>query len=209
MIARYHKIALTVGIVLAMAFTFSCSCWLGEGGCGYSQSSSSSSEYTGGSCNAADYGLVDIGGQIWMAKNWGCYVPGSKCYGNYQANCDWYGRLYDWATAMTVCPSGWHLPSDEDWDKLMNAVGGSSAAGRYLKTSDCGGENKYGFSALPGGYGNFGGNFVNVGYYSYWWSSSEYNANYAYYRYMDCSLDSAFYNYYDKNYLFSVRCLQD
>jgi uncharacterized protein (TIGR02145 family) len=206
-----------------------------------SRPSSSSSEYTGGSCNVSDYGTVTINGQIWMAKNWGCYVSGSKCYNNDPANCTKYGRLYDWSTAMGisssynsnsynpssstkyrgVCPSGWHIPNGDEWNTLMNSVGGSSTAGKHLKAKEgwynCGPsgsgkdylcEDTYEFAALPGGYGYSVGNFGNVGYYGNWWSASEYNAYYAYYRSM-LYYEGAYYNYNNKSYLFSVRCLQD
>ena len=203
---------INLGIVLAMAFTFSCN--LGEGGgcmpAALCPSGSEYSEYKGGSCDISDYGTADIGGQIWMAKNWGCYVPGSECYERRDANCEKYGRLYDWATAMTVCPSGWHLPSDEDWDKLMNAVGGSSTAGRYLKTSDWDGENEYGFSALPGGYGDSGGYFDYAGSEGYWWSASasESDGYYAFRRGMKLSSTAVDRVSRGKTNLYSVRCVQ-
>jgi len=209
------------------------------------------SPYTGGSCNAADYGSVNINGQIWMKKNWGCYAAGSKCYNNDPANCEKYGRLYDWATAMGisssynsnsynpsastkyrgVCPSGWHIPNNAEWDNLMRYVDGSTGtsspydsptAGRYLKATDgwnnCGPsgsgksylcEDTYGFSALPGGNGSSGGGFANVGYYGSWWSASEYGSYDAYYRRMYYINEYA--GWYDnyKYYLFSVRCVQD
>jgi len=75
-------------------------------------------------------------GKTWMAQNLN-YKPQpnnfspswpderkSWCYGDNPNNCDTYGRLYDWATAMTICPAGYHLPSAEEWDSLMAAVGG-------------------------------------------------------------------------------------
>ncbi|MDR2554130.1 MAG: hypothetical protein LBC64_01770 [Fibromonadaceae bacterium] len=155
--------------------------------------------------------------------------------------CDTYGRLYDWATAMAlpskcnsilstsdadcaittpnhrgICPSGWHIPSDADWEALMTAVGGSGTAGTKLKAnsdlwvSNGKGTDNYGFSALPGGYGGSGGYFGNVGSNGFWWSASEYNANYAYRRDMYYSYENVNWDYNDKsNYLFSVRCLQD
>ncbi|MDR0517359.1 MAG: hypothetical protein LBH25_09995 [Fibromonadaceae bacterium] len=46
----------------------------------------------------------------------------TKCYGNKTQNCDKYGRLYDWNTAMKACPAGWHLPSGTDWNVLMKFV---------------------------------------------------------------------------------------
>jgi len=117
-----------------------------------------------------------------------------------------------------ICPTGWHIPSDAEWTALETAVGGSSTAGKYLKAtngwnsgwnSGGSGEDKFGFAALPGGSGNSGGYFNNVGNNGYWWSASEINANHAYER------DMYDYNEYVVRYssgksdLYSVRCLQD
>jgi len=169
------------------------------------------------------YKWVKIGTQIWMAQNLNYEASGSVCYSNSAANCATYGRLYDWSTAMLACPSGWHLPSNADWDKLLRYVDGtsgtsspyqSSTAGRYLKAksgwnSSGNGEDTYGFSALPGGYGYSDGGFSNVGINGLWWSSSEYGSDSAYRRYMNYYYENVFYDYDGKGYLFSVRCLQD
>jgi uncharacterized protein (TIGR02145 family) len=161
-----------------------------------------------------------------MAKNWGCYAQGSKCYDNNPDYCNKYGRLYDWATAMDIdsrynneywngsdvnhqgiCPSGWHIPSDADWDALMTAVGGEETAGKYLKTSVWGGEDKYGFAALPGGYlGGFG----TTGWDGCWWSASEGLSTIAQFRGMYFGSDKVVGGYsYRKDFLLSVRCLKD
>jgi uncharacterized protein (TIGR02145 family) len=133
---------------------------------------------SGGSCDINDYRTVKIGDQIWMAENLNCNVNGSKCYGNLESNCNIYGRLYNWATANIVCPSGWHLPTKAEYETLDNAVGGSSTAGTKLKAksgwnSGGNGTDDYGFSALPGGCGNSDGYFDYVGYSGGWWSASE------------------------------------
>jgi uncharacterized protein (TIGR02145 family) len=91
----------------------------------------------------------------------------------------------------------------------MTAVGGENTAGKYLKTSVWGGEDKFGFATLPGGRGYSDGYFYSAGDYGLWWSSSESAARNAYYRYMYYNYEYAYYNYGDKSYLFSVRCLQD
>jgi len=160
------------------------------------------------------YKVVKIGTQTWMAENLNYNASSSKCYDNQEGNCQKYGRLYDWNTAKTACPKGWHLPSDADWNVLMSSVGGEKTAGKFLKATSGWNENgngtdKFGFSALPGGDGNSGGSFNNVGNYGYWWSSSEYNALSAYYRSMYYDNEYAYYDNYNKDYLFSVRCLQD
>lgn len=61
-----------------------------------------------------------IGNQCWMAENLNHEVGNSWCYNDNPVNCDVYGRLYDWQTAMTACPQGWRLPNDEDWNALTS-----------------------------------------------------------------------------------------
>ncbi|MDR2553898.1 MAG: hypothetical protein LBC64_00590 [Fibromonadaceae bacterium] len=171
--------------------------------------------------------------------------------------CDAYGRLYDWSTAMAlpsscnsatcsgqvnakhqgVCPNGWRIPSNADWDKLMRYVDGTNGtnspydspmAGKYLKATsgwkdfhnnnisgyiNGNGVDYYGFSALPGGYGYSGG-FKNVGYNGDWWSASEYDSGNAY-RLDIYGGDKAGWEDIDgnrkhsKSDLFSVRCVKD
>jgi uncharacterized protein (TIGR02145 family) len=139
---------------------------------------------------------------------------GSKCYENQESNCQKYGRLYNWKTAKSACPSGWHLPSKDEWQTLVNLVDiGGDGAGNILKSSsgwnDGGnGDDEVGFSALPSGYGGSGGSFKNVGYGGYWWSSTENNAS-AYLRFMVDYNEDVYKDYEVKSYLFSVRCVQD
>jgi uncharacterized protein (TIGR02145 family) len=172
------------------------------------------------------YKTVKIGEQTWLAENLNYEAEGSVCYENNPANCAKYGRLYNWETALKVCPKGWHLPSNEEWDKLYRFVDGdtgtensykSETAGKHLKAKsgwndDDDGKNgtdKYGFSALPGGL-YFNGSFDRVGDYGYWYSASEYEyfSSLAYYRFM-YDYDDAYSNFGPKFDLFSVRCLQD
>jgi len=161
------------------------------------------------------YRVVKIGEQTWMAENLNIEIGNSACYDNKPENCQKYGRLYDWETALKACPKGWHLPSDEEWMALVNFAGGDKVAGKKLKARsgwnkagyrDGNGEGLFGFSALPGGVGN-GTNFNHVGNAGYWWSSSEYGNDLAYYRYMSIENDS--WDYGNKPVLFSIRCLQD
>ncbi len=198
--------------------------------------------------NGQTYKTVVIGSQTWMAENLNYDVPNNTtdvCYGNDSSNCAQYGRLYNWSTAMVldascnssscssqiqtkhrgICPTGWHIPSNADWDKLYRYADGTSGtsspydsptAGRYLKASTGWNSHRgienldtYGFSALPGGGGNSGGSFSNVGDVGGWWSASEFNSYYAYYRYMSYYLESADWDFYDKYGLLSVRCLLD
>ena len=123
------------------------------------------------------YKTVVIGSQTWMAENLNYNASGSVCYGNNTSNCDTYGRLYNWNTAMAACPSGWHLPSDAEWTALTDFAGGVSTAGWHLKSasgwsSGGNGQDTYGFAALPGGGGLSDGTFF-ADEYNRWWSATE------------------------------------
>jgi uncharacterized protein (TIGR02145 family) len=161
------------------------------------------------------YKNVKIGEQVWMAENLDIKTGNSWCYGNDEANCKKYGRLYDWETAKKVCPSGWHLPSNEEWLNLINYVGGDNVAGKKLKSTrdwnDNGnGTDNHEFSALPSGYrNNLDGNFKLIGESSYWWSATEYDANDAYKWYMYNNLESFDGQNDHKSDGYSVRCVKD
>ncbi len=123
------------------------------------------------------YKAVCIGRQKWMAENLRYNAPGSKCYDSLPANCETLGKLYPWVVAMGgvaatnanpsmvqgICPKGWHLPSEAEWDELFTAVGGRLVAGTQLKVrsplwDSWGGEdNSVGFTAIPGGLFTFTG----------------------------------------------------
>jgi len=140
------------------------------------------------------YKTVVIGTQTWFQRNLNYEVNGSKCYDNNTANCVTYGRLYNWATAKTACPSGWHLPSKGEWATLLSNVQSNS-----LKATD-------GFSALPGGSDNSDGISFGAGNYGYWWSASEDEDGYAWGILWWTEVADII---YDKNFLFSVRCLKN
>jgi uncharacterized protein (TIGR02145 family) len=173
------------------------------------------------------YKTVKIGEQVWMAENlnFECEqsveCAESVCYDNDPKNAEKYGRLYYWPTAMKVCPPGWHLPSKEEWDELVDFTGGKEIAGNELKAKSGwndyirmsgNGTDRYGFSALPGGYGSSDGSFGNVGYSGYWWSAKE-EMNFlrpsAYLWDMNYGSDSVNWGSDKKSNLFSVRCIQD
>ena len=66
------------------------------------------------------YNTVQIGDQCWMKENLNYTSDNSWCFGNDPLNCAAYGRLYTWNAALTACPSGWHLPSDNEWNQLVD-----------------------------------------------------------------------------------------
>jgi uncharacterized protein (TIGR02145 family) len=174
---------------------------------------SSTDEFTD-SRDGQVYPLVKIATQTWMAKNLNFAATASKCYQNSDANCAAYGRLYDWATAKTSCPTGWHLPSDVEWTFLEAAVGGNATAGNVLKATGLWNpytgivnSDNFGFSALPGG-ANFGGSFSNMGYNGFWWTSTS-NGSGAYGRDMYYGIPYVYHGSYSQTIGFSVRCIKD
>ncbi|SHK77216.1 major paralogous domain-containing protein [Fibrobacter sp. UWH5] len=167
----------------------------------------------------------------------------SWCYNNKAENCDVTGRLYTWAAAIDsvaltndadnpqtcgygktctlpavvqgVCPSGWHLPTYDEWETLFKAVGGSSAAGKALKSgsgwySNGNGTDTYGFSALPAGNRNYGGGFSDAGNGAFFWSAGEESYSlYAYSMFLYYIYEYAYMYHNDKSNGISVRCLQN
>jgi uncharacterized protein (TIGR02145 family) len=187
--------------------------------------------------DSVDYGgeiyqTVVIGAQTWFSRNLNYEAEGSRCYNDLDSNCEIYGRLYDWETALAVCPSGWHLPSEEEWVELIRFVEDdvgaehdaynrhtSQIVGMYLRGKEWrDGSDNYGFSAILGGWfweGRFGSGMAR------WWSASEKKNNYAdcwviMYNIVDSCLivlngenDVELVEGGDKSNLLSVRCLKD
>jgi uncharacterized protein (TIGR02145 family) len=151
-------------------------------------------------------GPVQIGEQTWMDRNMdvekfrnGDRIPQAKsaaewlqageagqpawCYYEFDAaKGDTYGKLYNWHAVTDkrgLAPSGWRVPSDADWVKLLEHLEGESLAGAQLKStsgwSDEGnGTNESGFGALPGG-GLEGESFNYMGQFGMWWSTTPEN----------------------------------
>ena len=193
------------------------------------------------------YATIGIGTQMWMAENLNFVYKvngasyGSYCYANSADSCAKYGKLYTWGAAMDsattgcgygkrcdadtgrvqgVCPNGWHLPSQAEWQTLFTAVGGQSTAGKELKATSGwyigagwdytgGGPDDFGFSALPSGY-RVRYDFTTVGRNAYFWSSSEYVADYAWCMYLSYDRVQAYLDdHRDKYNGNAVRCLRD
>ena len=203
-------------------------------------------QLSGSACFTHTYDgkAVEIGNLTWMAENLNYAGPNNDigvCYDNEPDSCAKYGRLYTWVEAMQIesryisstygndnsgnhrgiCPVGWRLPNDSDWDNLIRVAdpshtSGSSdnTAGSKLKSktgwyNNGNGTDDYGFSALPGGDDNNssligGGSFGNAGYSGGWWSATEIG----WLRYM--LFDSVYVGLGRNNTgLFSVRCVQN
>jgi len=164
------------------------------------------------------YKTVKIGTQTWFRRNLNYYTGGSYCYDDDETNCEIYGQLYDWETAMDVCPTGWHLPTKAEWETLASYIKTNKKCttncdALYLKATSGweysgNGLDSYGFAALPGGLSS-DYDFSYIGYTGFFWSASETDDDYAYNLEISNSYNYTSFSSYDKNSLLSVRCLQN
>jgi len=127
---------------------------------------------------------------------------------NKPENCDKYGRLYDLSMVADICPKGWHLPTDSDWDVFINS---NAAIGKKLKSKKgwsnfpkAAGTDAYDFSALPGGY-QMNNKFRDIGKEGKWWEAGP-NGNLLGLKYNSDKLSR---EAIGKAGSFSVRCLRD
>jgi uncharacterized protein (TIGR02145 family) len=138
-------------------------------------------------------------------------------YDNDPKNGEKYGKLYNWYTVSDprgLAPQGWHIPSDDEWKALTDYLGGEQKAGAKMKAKsgwvyDGNGTNSNGFSGLPGGFRYFNGSFYSIGYFGYWWSSTENKTIFVWSRLLYYNSDVVNRYYFNKSNGFSVRCLRD
>ncbi len=199
------------------------------------------------------YQTVIIGNQEWMAENLrtATYANGDPLpnvtdntawtqlssgawsnYGNAPGNDTIYGKMYNWYAAAdprNVCPQGWHVPTDAEWQQLELAlgmpsdevdstdwrgtaqnVGGKLKATTSWNASNIGATNESAFSGLPGGFraGN-NGYFSVLGISGYWWSASENDVEVAWYRTLINGNTGVRRDFYDGRGGFCVRCVKD
>jgi uncharacterized protein (TIGR02145 family) len=201
------------------------------------------------------YQIVKIGNQWWMAENLrttrysnGTLISGVEAYENNDNNAQNYGRLYTWDAVMNsaessnsnpsgvqgVCPTGWHVPSDYEWQQLEMYLGMTDEevdnigwrehkiAGKLKSTRtepdphprwdspNIGAINDSGFSALPSGYRNKEKNFFLIGKFGYWWSSTQSFTEFrAWYRGLDYGFTGVLRYRIDKKIGLSARCVMD
>ena len=147
------------------------------------------------------YQTVTIGTQVWMAENlkvihyrngdaipnvtdsteWSNLTTGAYCnYDNDANNATTYGRLYNWYAvndSRNIAPTGWRVPTEDEWTILSVYLGGRTVAGGKLKETgtthwispNTGATNETGFTALPGGI-RVSSTCIAIGIYGYWWS---------------------------------------
>lgn len=148
------------------------------------------------------YSAITIGTQTWMKSNlkvkryrnggsiqanlsstqWkGTSAPAYASYNDNSSNDASYGKLYNWYTVSSgsVCPTGWHVPSETEWNTLTDFLGGDLAGGKMKSVSNLwtapnvNATNSSGFSALPGGRRvGSDGSYSGLGTSGLWWTSN-------------------------------------
>lgn len=168
-----------------------------------------------------EYKTVVIGTQQWMTENLNYSTSGSYCYNDIASYCNTYGRLYEWSTAVRVCPAGWHLPTRAEWRILFDAVGGEDYAGYLLKSasgwnnngsSSGNGSGTYPFSVKPAGDRNLtssGPAYSGIGTKAKFWTSTKDYENNMFYVEFSYNENNVYEDAVFSGFDFSVRCVQD
>lgn len=179
------------------------------------------------------YKVTQIGNQYWLVENLnvGIMIPGTQspsndgiiekyCYGDNEENCEKYGALYQWDEAMQysdiegargICPEGWHIATRADYEQLAQTV---LKDGNALKKEDLGrgngiGTNLYGFSALPAGLLGQYGEFSNLDFTAYFWTSTQKTQNHTMSMYLNFDINYINIEYSRKYFGFCIRCIKD
>ena len=185
------------------------------------------------------YNVIRIGTQVWMKENlkttklndgtaialtegssaWSNLTTSGYCwYSNNASNKATYGALYNWYSVNTgiLCPTGWHVATDNDWLTLKDYLGGELVAGGKLKETgtthwsspNTGATDAYDFTALPGGWRTDAGAFQNINGFGYWWTSTLISPN-VWYRHIQNDSEKLFRATNSENFGMSVRCIKD
>jgi uncharacterized protein (TIGR02145 family) len=168
-----------------------------------------------------EYEWVEIGDQIWMAE----YLNYATIEGSYLRLDEKYGRYYIWDTACNACPIGWHLPSNSEWQELVDYLGKESGM-KMMSESWCTyigaplglggstvcGTNESGLNVLPGGYCWPDPERIKLSHkdhFAFFWLSTEKNDSIAYYWSVSSFGTSAEIDDQYKRVLCTVRCVKD
>ena len=149
-------------------------------------------------------------------------TPAWCYYNNNPENGEKYGKLYNWYAVNDpneLAPKGWHISSNDEWDRLIDYFDGLDDATNKIKAIDGwnynrNGNNESGFTAIPGGCRVYEVSFENnycpfhdIGYYGYWWSSTKYfNISWCWFMGYNGIYKS---EHHKKINGFSVRCIKD
>ncbi|MCK9325147.1 MAG: hypothetical protein M0P69_06595 [Bacteroidales bacterium] len=176
-----------------------------------------------------EYHYVYIGTKAWMMENLNYQhtsVALSWCYKDDVDNCQDYGRLYTWDAAMSACPAGWHLPSDQEWKDLEIHLEMAENEADSLNWRESGhvgiklkstwdwnsggtGENTSRFTALPAGFRDTDGSYYFIGDLTTFWSSTWSDEEHAWGRALIYRSSGVYRWKYQKAGAYSVRCVRN
>ena len=158
---------------------------------------------------------------VFDGISWGNHTTGAYCYYNNDTNnANIYGNLYNYYAVIdnrNVCPSGWHVPTVNEWMTLISYLGGNNLAGGKMKETDTthwnspntGATNESGFTALPGGYRYIYGPDFQMRNYGYWWSVTEDDSIFIFLLSLEYHDSRSHLLSDSKGFGFSVRCMRD
>jgi len=171
---------------------------------------------------------IQIGSQVWTTKNlrvfkfrngdpipiiqdsdeWVMLQESAMCIN--PDNGEFYYNWYAVNDPRGLAPEGFHVPSDDEWQQLVDYCGGNEKAGNLLKSTKKwnGIAPVKGFNAIPSGYRSESGYFYNKGYHGFWWSSSP-SGTYAWLRSLDSGDSNVYRSSTNARYGFSVRLIKD
>jgi uncharacterized protein (TIGR02145 family) len=190
------------------------------------------------------YLFIRIYDQWWLKENMniGAYIGSGQdatdngiiekyCYNNDSDYCAIYGGLYQWdemmdynpsddadiGTTQGICPDGWHIPTETEWQTLIDTFGGYPKAGGALKepgydhwgSPNIGATNESGFTALPGSWMVYTGYFGELGWHGLFSSSVETDSENANVYYLDSIAEEIFHHPGNKKDAYSIRCIMD
>jgi uncharacterized protein (TIGR02145 family) len=151
-----------------------------------------------------EYKILYIGKQVWMGENLNIETENSWSFSNKKRNTNQYGRLYTYEAAMKACPDGWHLPTDKEWQELINFYGGDLEAGLALRI-----DGTSAFNADYGGFMTKDGEFLDLGHDVNFWTATSCDENDAWRCYIDRGFNSVVQDYFSKSGALSVRCIRN
>ncbi len=154
------------------------------------------------------YNTMKFGKNQWFVKNLNFKTENSVCYHNKPENCKKYGQLYTYEEALNACPNGWHLATEDDWNELIEANGGTENAGKNLRsTSDIDGFAASSGGSLSGGDSESENDdyFVNIDKISSYWAKSCEEGTYFYSWTNESSINKSTRTFKSEKH--SVRCV--
>jgi uncharacterized protein (TIGR02145 family) len=188
-----------------------------------------------------EYHYITVGSQVWMTENlrttryrngdsiklvrtkpeWAKLISGALCYYNNESNnIKIYGILYNWyalSDSRNVAPSGWRVATTDDWNTLINYLGGPDVAGGKLKEAgsshwideNSGASNSVNFCALPAGLRDNQGNFTQQGEITEWWIPEEYGTGFAFFSQIGNGITIQLPGVGQKTCGLSIRCVKE